>query len=42
MTVEQQLPETDPLMIAWKAYTQTPEFANTAKWAEQYTVWEDE
>ena len=31
--VQQQVAETDPLMIAWKAYQETASFANSKKWA---------
>ena len=27
------VPDTDPLMVAWKAYRESAEYANTAKWA---------
>jgi hypothetical protein len=33
MNAQLPLPEDHPLMVAWKAYRATEEFANTAKWA---------
>ena len=30
---EMQVPDDDPLMIAWKAYKATQRFANTKRWA---------
>jgi hypothetical protein len=29
------VPESDPLMVAWKAYEQTADYRNTRKWALQ-------
>jgi len=31
--VMRQLPEDDPLMIAWKEYKQLPRYGTTRKWA---------
>lgn len=31
----QQLPKNHPLMVAWEEYKQTPEYANSKKWAER-------
>lgn len=33
MSVMTLLPKNDPRLIAWEAYKQTEEFANTKKWA---------
>ena len=33
--VESPVPATDPLMIAWEAYKQSPAYANSRKWAQQ-------
>lgn len=35
MPVERQIMDDEPLMIAWKAYKNTEDFRNTAKWATQ-------
>ena len=34
-----QVPADHPLMIAWKAYKESPDYANTKKWAthEEHT-----
>lgn len=31
----QAVPDDDPLMIAWVAYTATPEYTNSRRWALQ-------
>lgn len=33
------VPEDHPLMVAWKAYKESPDYANTKKWAmhEEHT-----
>ena len=33
MPTESPVPETDPMMIAWRAYSATDEYANTRRWA---------
>ncbi len=33
MSVEAQVPEDHPMLIAWKRHKDTPEYANTRKWA---------
>lgn len=30
--IQRQVPESDPLMIAWKAYSASPEYANAERW----------
>lgn len=32
--VMRQIRDDEPLMVAWKAYLQTPEYSNSRKWAE--------
>jgi len=33
MPIETQVPDDDPLMIAWTAYKHSNEFVNSRKWA---------
>jgi len=35
MTAQAPVPDNHPLMVAWKKYQQTDEFANSKKWALQ-------
>ena len=32
------VPDDHPLMVAWKAYQQTEDYANTKRWADTHTV----
>jgi hypothetical protein len=40
MTVDAPVPADAPVMVAWKAYQETEEFANTKRWAsvEEHTL----
>jgi hypothetical protein len=35
MSVMSPVPKADPLMVAWEAYRQTDDYANTKQWAIQ-------
>lgn len=36
--VSAKVPDNDPLMIAWKAYLETRDYANTLRWAKHFTI----
>jgi hypothetical protein len=36
--VMQKLDDNDPLMIAWKAYQASAEYANTSRWAKHIQI----
>lgn len=38
MNVSRQVGDDEPLMIAWKAFQATEEFANAKRWAQQLQV----